>query len=393
MRILLAGATGVIGRQTVPVLTGAGHQVIGLANAPARLPGAEVVAADALDPAAVAKAVRAADPDVIVHMLTAIPDPIDPRHLARDMALTNRLRTQGTANLLAAAGGARMIAQGVAYAYDPAGSPVKDEDAPLWRDPPAQFAPVLEALRAMEHQVGAAGGLVLRLGQLYGPGSSYGRDGGFTRQLRAGKVPVVGDGGAMFSFTHAHDAATAILAAVEHPAASGVLQRRRRPADPGPRLAPGDGGHARRPRPPSCPGLAGPAVRRWLGCGLHDRPGRRLQPSRPRTAGLEAHLQRLAGRPGRRAPGRMSQPPAHDPPAEPPAHYEILVDGVLDSRWSSWFEDLQVISGEARQTVITGPVVDQAALHGLLAKIRDLNLPLLSVRRIRPGDPSHEVGA
>ena len=222
MRILLAGATGVIGRQTVPVLTGAGHQVIGLANAPARLLGAEVVAADALDPTAVAKAVRAAAPDVIVHMLTAIPDPIDPRHLARDMALTNRLRTQATANLLAAAGGARMIAQGVAYAYDPAGSPVKDEDAPLWRHPPAQFVPVLEALRAMEHQVGAAGGLVLRLGQLYGPGSSYGRDGGFTRQLRAGKVPVVGDGGSMFSFTHAHDAATAMLAAVERPI-DGVL--------------------------------------------------------------------------------------------------------------------------------------------------------------------------
>jgi hypothetical protein len=72
-----------------------------------------------------------ARPEVIVHMLTAIPDPIDPRHLARDMALTNRLRTQGTANLLAAAGaGVRMIAQGVAYAYDPAGAPVKDEDAP-----------------------------------------------------------------------------------------------------------------------------------------------------------------------------------------------------------------------------------------------------------------------
>ena len=222
MRVLLAGATGVIGRQTVPVLTGAGHQVIGLANAPARLLGAEVVAADALDPTAVAKAVRAAAPDVIVHMLTAIRDPIDPRHLARDMALTNRLRTQATANLLAAAGGARMIAQGVAYAYDPAGSPVKDEDAPLWRHPPAQFVPVLEALRAMEHQVGAAGGLVLRLGQLYGPGSSYGRDGGFTRRLRAGKVPVVGDGGSMFSFTHAHDAATAMLAAVERPI-DGVL--------------------------------------------------------------------------------------------------------------------------------------------------------------------------
>jgi nucleoside-diphosphate-sugar epimerase len=136
MRILLAGATGVIGRQAVPVLTGAGHEVTGLARSPARLPGAEMVAADALDPVAVARAVEAARPDVVVHMLTAIPDPVDPGHLARDMALTNRLRTQGTANLLAAAKGVRVIAQGVAYAYDPAGSSVKDEDAPLWRDPP-----------------------------------------------------------------------------------------------------------------------------------------------------------------------------------------------------------------------------------------------------------------
>ena len=82
MRVLLAGATGVIGRQTVPVLTAAGHQVTGLAVRPAYLPDAEVVVADALDPAAVARAVRAAAPDVIVHILTAIPDPIDPRHLA-----------------------------------------------------------------------------------------------------------------------------------------------------------------------------------------------------------------------------------------------------------------------------------------------------------------------
>jgi nucleoside-diphosphate-sugar epimerase len=223
MRVLLAGATGVIGRQTVPVLAAAGHQVVGLARTPTRLPHAEVMAADALDRTVVAKAVRAADPDVIVHMLTAIPDPVDPRHLARDMALTNRLRTQGTANLLAAAHGVRVIAQGVAYAYDPAGSPVKDEDAPLWRDPPTQFAPAVAALREQERRVTWAGGLVLRLGHLYGPGSSYGPDGGLTRQLRAGRMPLVGDGASMFSFLHAHDAATAILAAVEHPTAGGAL--------------------------------------------------------------------------------------------------------------------------------------------------------------------------
>jgi hypothetical protein len=132
---------------------------------------------------------------VIVHLLTAIPDPVDPRHLARDMALTNRLRTEGTANLLAAAAGTRVVVQGVAYAYDP----------------------------NMERRVAAAGGLVLRLGHLYGPGSSYAPDGGLTRQLRAGRLPLIGDGASMFSFIHAHDVATAILAAVEHPAAGGVV--------------------------------------------------------------------------------------------------------------------------------------------------------------------------
>jgi nucleoside-diphosphate-sugar epimerase len=223
MRILLAGATGVIGRQTVPILTGAGHQVTGLARTPTRLPDTEVVAADALDPAAVADAVRAAAPDVIVHMLTAIPDPVDPRHLAREMAPTNRLRTQGTANLLAAASGARVITQGVAYAYDPAGSPVKDEDAPLWRDPPTQFAPVVAALRNLERRVTWAGGLVLRLGHLYGPGTSYASGGGLTRRLRAGRIPLIGAGASMFSFIHAHDAATAILAAIEHPEVRGTL--------------------------------------------------------------------------------------------------------------------------------------------------------------------------
>jgi nucleoside-diphosphate-sugar epimerase len=223
MRILLAGATGVIGRQAVPVLTAAGHQVTGMARTPARLPGVQVVAADALDPAAVVRAVRAARPDVIVHMLTAVPDPVDPRRLARDMAMTNRLRTEGTASLLAAAGGARMIAQGVAYTYDPAGPPVKDEAAPWWRDPPAQFAPSVAAAREQERRVASAGGLVLRLGHLYGPGSSYAPGGGLARRLRAGRLPLIGDGAALFSFVHAHDVATAILAAIEHPAVAGAL--------------------------------------------------------------------------------------------------------------------------------------------------------------------------
>jgi nucleoside-diphosphate-sugar epimerase len=223
VRVLLAGATGVIGRQVIPVLVAAGHEVIGLARSPMRPPDADVVAADALDATAAAAAVRSVAPDVIVHMLTAIPDPLDPKHLARDMALTNQLRTEGTANLLAAADGARVIAQGVAYAYDPSGSPVKDEHAPLWHHPPTQFAPVVAAAADQERQVGSAGGLVLRLGHLYGPGSSYAPEGGLGRQLRAGKLPLVGNGGSRFSFIHAHDVATAILAAIEHPTVRGVL--------------------------------------------------------------------------------------------------------------------------------------------------------------------------
>jgi hypothetical protein len=80
----------------------------------------------------------------------------------------------------------------------------------------------------------------------------------------------------------------------------------------------------------------------------------------------------------------MSRPPEGAAPAEP-ARYELRVQGVLDDRWSAWFEGLRVTSDEERgQTTIAGPVTDQAALHGLLAKIRDLGLPLVSVRRIDP---------
>jgi hypothetical protein len=79
----------------------------------------------------------------------------------------------------------------------------------------------------------------------------------------------------------------------------------------------------------------------------------------------------------------MSRPPAAAGPAEP-TRYELRVQGVLDPRWSAWFEGLQVTSDQAGQTIIAGPVADQAALHGLLAKIRDLGLELLSVRRIDP---------
>jgi nucleoside-diphosphate-sugar epimerase len=218
MRVLVAGASGVIGRQLVPFLAAAGHQVTGLSRLQPGIPGFSWVTADALDRPALTQAVRVAAPDAVVNLLTAIPAEVDPRHLARDFQLTNRLRTEGTRNLYdaaRAAGAERIVAEGLAYAYDPSGDAVKNEDDPLWQQPPGQFAPVLSALRELEGLTTGAGGLVLRFGHLYGRGSAYGPEGSFTRQVRAGKVPVVGNGTAVFSFTHAHDAATAVAAALD----------------------------------------------------------------------------------------------------------------------------------------------------------------------------------
>jgi nucleoside-diphosphate-sugar epimerase len=212
MRVLVAGGTGVIGRRLVPLLSAVGHSVV----VPRR---ADV---DVLNPEAVRRFVGSVEPDAVVSMLTAIPSVLVPRKLAAQFVMTNRLRTEGTRNLLAAAPGARFVAQGLAYAYQPAEG-LAGEDAPLWTArTPKQFAPVLDALVEQERLVGSAG-LVLRLGHLYGPGSAFDGGGSFTRQVRAGKVPLVGGGHAVFSFTHADDAATAVIAALDKPSVTGVL--------------------------------------------------------------------------------------------------------------------------------------------------------------------------
>lgn len=220
MRVLVAGASGVIGRAVVSVLAGGGHDVVALSRRPAADtgPGVTAIRADVFDRNSLTATVRDAGPDAVVNLLTAIPGRLNARKMAQEFALTNRLRTEGTRNLIDAAqeaGAYRIIAEGLAYAYDPGRRTPATEDDPFWRTPPKQFVPVLAAIVELERLTTAAGGLVLRLGHLYGPGSVYDAHGSTTDQVRAGKMPLVGGGTAVFSFIHAHDVATAVAAALD----------------------------------------------------------------------------------------------------------------------------------------------------------------------------------
>jgi nucleoside-diphosphate-sugar epimerase len=226
VRVFVAGATGVLGRTLVPLLIESGHEVIGLARsadaaAAVETLGAKAARADALDRDATLAAIAEAAPDAVVHQATAIPPELDFRKMASQFAQTNALRTDGTSNLLDgadAAGAKRFIAVSIAFAYNPSGTLVKEEEAPLWQDAPPQFTPVVEAIERLERQTVAAGGTVLRCGHLYGPGTAYGPDSPVAELVRKRRFPIVGDGGGMFSFVTARDAARATLLALEQDA-------------------------------------------------------------------------------------------------------------------------------------------------------------------------------
>ena len=227
MRIFLAGATGAIGKQLVPRLVAAGHDVVGTTRSQSRQEairqmGATPVVMDALDADQVAEAVAKAQPEVIVHQLTAIAS-FDTRHFDRTFAATNRLRSAGTDHLLSAGhavGVKRFIAQSyAAWPYARTGGPVKTEQDPLDPAPPSQMRESLEAIRHLEDAVTGADwteGIVLRYGAFYGPGTSLAPGSEQLEMVRKRKFPVVGSGGGVWSFIHIADAADATLAAIEH---------------------------------------------------------------------------------------------------------------------------------------------------------------------------------
>jgi len=237
MKVFVAGATGALGARLVPRLVAAGHDVVGMTRIPAkqdelRAMGARPAVADALDPDAVAVAVAEAEPEVVVHQLTALSGGFDMRNPDRGMAATNRLRTEGTDHLLAAAravGARRFVAQSFAgLPFARTNGPVKAEADPLDTEPLASMRESVAAIRHLEEKVTGIDwgeGVVLRYGGFYGPGTSLSRDpeAEMAAPVRARKVPVVGDGGGVWSFIHVDDAAAATVAAIEHGAA-GVYQ-------------------------------------------------------------------------------------------------------------------------------------------------------------------------
>ncbi len=234
MKVFVAGATGALGRALVPQLVARGHEVAGMTRSASkqdmvRSLGARPLVADALDPDAVAQAVASAEPEVIVHELTALSGELsarDMRHPERSPAviMTNRLRTEGTDHLLAAGravGARRFVAQSFgAFRFARTGGPVQTEADPL-EDPPVALRAQLAGILHLEQAVTTIDwgeGLVLRYGSFYGPGTAISRapDALMAALVRKRRFPIVGDGGGVMSHIQVDDAAAATVAAIEH---------------------------------------------------------------------------------------------------------------------------------------------------------------------------------
>ncbi|HZU77308.1 MAG TPA: NAD(P)-dependent oxidoreductase [Dehalococcoidia bacterium] len=220
MRVLVVGASGAIGAHLVPQLRARGHEVFGSSRSADRAGriralGAEPLVLDALDAQAARTAVAAIRPDAIIYEATALADLRDFKHFDRSFAQTNRLRTEGTDILLAAAreaGVRRVVAQSYAlHRYARTGGPVKTEDDPLDPAPAAAMRQTLAAMTHLEQAVTDAGGIALRYGNFYGDAND-----GLVTAVRARQFPIVGHGSGVWSHIHLDDAAGATVLALEY---------------------------------------------------------------------------------------------------------------------------------------------------------------------------------
>ncbi len=222
MRITIFGATGVLGRTLLPVLLDRGHEVAGTTRKPERLmqlagTGAVGRLCDAFSPASVDHVLAETRPDVVVHLMTDLPR--DWGTLRRGTRATDAVRRTATRNLVDAAsrfGVRRIVAQSIAFMYQPGPDPAT-EDEPLWVHGPPTLRATFAAARELEQAVVSAqdvDGIVLRYGTLYGPGTWYAPDGDISQRMKHRRLPVIGSGHGHVSFVHVHDAATATAAAI-----------------------------------------------------------------------------------------------------------------------------------------------------------------------------------
>lgn len=225
MRVFVAGAAGMIGRQLVPHLLAAGHEVTGTTRSAARAAsieeqGAAAVVVDVFDAPALTRAVVDAKPDAVIHELTALPQRFDTRNTERTFGANDRIRTEGTANVLAAAqaaGAKRILAQSIAFSYAPGppGTIHRESDPLLDGSAAGAFGRSAHAVAELERMIRGAGGVVLRYGYIYGPATQLGAGGAMVEDLRRRRMPIVGRGEGVWSLVHVGDAAAATVAALE----------------------------------------------------------------------------------------------------------------------------------------------------------------------------------
>ena len=227
MKVLLAGATGVIGRPLVKALREAGHEVVGTTRTEERAElvrslGAAPLVIDARDTDALRAAVIKAQPEAVINQLTALPQKLDYKRAEKTFGATTELRGRvgpALAGAAAEAGAKRLIAQSVCFFYASTGQVAHDEDDPLFELPPespmGKAVVALEALERSAVETPGLDGVVLRYGWFYGPGSAYARSGSWGEDARRRRFPIVGSGNGIYSFVHVDDTVSATLLALE----------------------------------------------------------------------------------------------------------------------------------------------------------------------------------